>query len=607
MNINGTNSANRLIGTDSADRIAGLGANDTIFAGGGSDVAHGGNGADRVSGGGGGDRLSGGLGNDVLFGAGPRDVNVGSANITVTPVGEDLGRAVYATSAPGDPDRLYVVEQRTGRVMILDPETGAVASEPFLDIPDDTLATGSEQGLLGLAFDPDYASNGRFYVTLTRADGDVELRSYTRSAGDPDLADAASGDTLLVIDRDNGGRTHNGGWIGFGPDGMLYMGVGDEGLTGDPANNAQNIGELWGKMLRIDTSGDSYPANPNRDYAIPDDNPFVGRAGADEIWSIGLRNPWRASFDQETGDLYIGDVGQAEREEINVELAGSAGGTNYGWKVKEGELVYDSTVPGNPSPTSPELTDPVATYGHDENGGFAVIGGYVYRGETGGLQGRYLYADNISNQLWSFRLIDGAAVDLTNHTAQIVGGDIDRITSFAEDGRGNLYAVLLDGTISRFSFGQNAGDGADTIDGGAGNDRLYGGAGDDTLAGGVGRDSLWGGAQDDALRGQQGNDQLVGGPGDDFVSGDFGDDILWGRSGNDTFHYGPNFGADTIGDFEDDIDSLRFGNRFGFDTVDEALASAENVGGSVVFTFSAAHTLTVAGMTISTLSDDILV
>jgi glucose/arabinose dehydrogenase len=607
MNITGTNGADRLVGTATADRIDGLGANDTIRAGSGSDVANGGAGADQVAGGEGADRLTGGDGDDALFGYAQSDAIAGSADIRVREVGAGSAQLVAAVAAPGDPDRLYVVEQHTGRVMILDPATGETVAQPFLDLPDDSLATGAEQGVLGIAFDPGYATNGRFYLTLTRTNGDLELRAYERSASDPDRADAASGETVLVIDRDNTSRNHNGGWLGFGPDDMLYMSVGDEGMAGDPANNAQNRGELWGKILRIDPNGDSFPGNPARNYAIPDDNPFVGRAGADEVWALGLRNPWRASFDRETGDFYIADVGQDAREEIDVALAGSAGGANYGWKVKEGELTYDASVPGNPPPTSPTLTDPVVSYGHDASGGFAVIGGYVYRGESGGMQGRYLYADNVSGHLWSFRLVDGAAVDVTNHTDQLVGGDVDGITSFAEDGRGNLYAVRIDGTVARLDFGLGAGDGDDTLDGGSGNDRLYGGAGADDLQGGVGHDTLWGGGQDDALRGGAGDDVLFGGAGEDFISGGVGADTLYGRSGDDTFQYGPGFGRDRVVDFEDDRDVLRLGNRFGFETADEALAYAHDSGGGVVFDFGSGNTLTVAGMTVAELADDILV
>ena len=248
-----------------------------IRAGSGGDRVEGGGGDDRIAGGEGRDRLAGGAGDDLIFGFGGSDRRAGSDAIAVRPVGEGFERPVYATAAPGDPGRLYVVEQHSGRIEILDLATGEIGARPFLDLPDGMLADGNEQGLLGLAFHPDYAENRRFFVFLTRADGDVEVRAYRRAAGDPDRAVAASGDTILRIDKDNGAGNHNGGWIGFGPDGMLHVAVGDEGLAGDPANNAQDQGELWGKILRIDVDGDDF-AGGARDYAIPDGQP-VRRPG----------------------------------------------------------------------------------------------------------------------------------------------------------------------------------------------------------------------------------------------------------------------------------------------------------------------------------------
>ena len=580
MRIVGNGLANVLRGTALGDQIRGGGGDDRLLGGSGRDAVSGGTGDDRISGGEGRDELFGGDGDDVIFGFGAADRAAGSADITLANVGrEAFSRPVFATAAPGDPDRLYVVEQHSGQIRILDTGSGETKADPFLDLPDGSLADGNEQGLLGLAFHPDYAANGRFFVYLTQADGDVEVRSYQRSGSDPDRAAAGSGDTLLVIDKDNGAGNHNGGWIGFGPDGMLYVGVGDEGLSGDPDNNAQNVDVLWGKMLRIDVDGDDFGGNADRDYAIPEGNPFAGRAGADEIWALGLRNPWRNSFDRQTGDLYIGDVGQGEREEIDFQRAG-VGGANYGWKVKEGEIVFDDGVPGNPRPDSPGLTDPVASYRHDASGGFAVVGGYVYRGEAGGMQGRYLYADFVSEQLWSLRMVGGRAVDVTNHTAQLVseGGSIDGITSFAEDGRGNLYVVGIGGQVSRLSFGEAAADAADRIRGGDGNDRLFGGAGDDRLFGDGGRDRLDGGAQDDVLS---------GGP------------------GADTFVF--RAGADTITDFRDDVDTIRLGDGFGLASVSQALAMGEEVGRDVVFDFAGGETLTVRGTSLAALADDLVV
>jgi glucose/arabinose dehydrogenase len=544
-------------------------------------------GDDRIAGGDGRDRLLGGAGDDLIFGFGPSDRHPRSDVIAVRPVGEGFERPVHAAAAPGDPGRLYVVEQHTGRIEILDVATGAIRRRAFLDLPDELLADGGEQGLLGLAFHPDYATNGRFFVHLTRADGDVELREFRRSATDPNRAEPGTGDVILRIDKDNGAGNHNGGWIGFGPDGMLHVAVGDEGLAGDPANNAQNRGELWGKILRIDVDGDDF-ASGTRDYAIPADNPFVGRAGLDEIWALGLRNPWRASFDRETGDFWIGDVGQGDREEIDVRGAGAPGGANFGWKVKEGELVFDDSVPGNPRPGSPALVDPVATYGHGPRGGFAVVGGYVHRGDDPGMQGRYLYADFVTDQLWSLRLAGGRAVAVTNHRDQLVGAPFEGVTSFAEDERGNLYVVGIDGTVARLGFGAGSGDAADAIAGGAGNDRLFGGAGDDDLRGGPGRDGLDGGGQDD---------RLAGGP---------GADLLTGGRGGDLFVFRPGFGADVVADFRDDADAVRLAG-FGFASPGEALALATRVAGDLVFDFGDGDWLTVRDTTRAALADDLLV
>jgi len=567
-----------IAGSGAGDRIVGTGRGDAIRAGSGGDRVEGRGGDDRIAGGEGRDRLEGGQGDDLIFGFGGSDRRAGSDAIAVRPVGEGFERPVYATTAPGDPGRLYVVEQHSGRIEILDLKTGEVGARPFLNLPDRMLADGNEQGLLGLAFHPDYAENRRFYVFLTRADGDVEVRAYRRAAGDPDRAVAASGDTILRIDKDNGAGNHNGGWIGFGPDGLLHVAVGDEGLAGDPSNNAQDRGEFWGKILRIDVDGDDF-AGGARDYAIPDDNPFVGRPGLDEVWALGLRNPWRASFDRETGDFWLGDVGQDAREEIDLVRAGGPGGTNFGWKVKEGELVFDGGVPGNPAPDRPALTDPLTTYRHGPGGGFAVVGGYVHRGDDGGMLGRYLYADFVSGGLWSLRRVGDRAVDVTDHRGQLVGADFGGVTSFAEDARGNLYAVSIDGTVSRLRFREGSGDGADRLAGGAGDDRLFGGAGDDALVGGRRRDRLDGGGQDDRLAGGRGADEFV---------------------------FRPGSGSDRVVDFRDDVDAIRLGDGFGLGTPAEALALATNVRGDVVFDFGRER-LTVRDATLAELRDDLLV
>jgi Ca2+-binding RTX toxin-like protein len=594
MVIVGSVGADVLRGTRTRDEVSGLGGDDTIYAGGGSDSADGGAGNDRISGGEGRDRLVGGDGDDVIFGFNSDDRDGESGLIVAEHIGSArFSRPVFATSAPGDPDRLYVVEQYTGRIRILDTETGAINGTPFLDIPDANLAAGAEQGLLGLAFHPDYANNGRLFVYMTQADGDIAVRAFRRSATDPDRVDPLSADTILTIDRDNAVTNHNGGWMAFGTDGMLYIAVGDEG-GGD--NNAQDVNSRWGKLLRVDVNGDDFAGDGLRDYSIPDDNPFVGRAGADEIWALGLRNPWRNSFDRETGDLYIGDVGQSAREEINFQPAGAPGGVNYGWRVMEGELVYDDDIPGNPPPDSPELTAPIVTYPHDASGGVSVIGGYVYRGQSAGMEGRYVYADFASDRLWSLRVVDGRAVDVIDHTAQLTGDSVSGITSFAEDGRGNLYALGIGGTITRLSFGSGTGDGADIISGGAGADRLYGGAGADRLNGDAGDDTLRGGLGADLLIGGEGADRLLGGRGDDVMAGGAGADIFFFREG-----------ADEIVAFTDDVDTLRLDASFRFGSAEQALGFADQEGADVVFSFAGGGELTVSGITIAALEDDLLV
>jgi len=384
-----------LTGSIRADLLAGTAIADTARGKSGPDTINGGLGNDTLSGGDGADRLFGGQGDDVIFGHGPADQLPGSGDIVTTLIISGLDQPVFMSSAPGDPDRLFVVE-KTGQIRILDPLTGTTNAVDFLDIPAAQLQTSDEQGVLGMAFHPDYATNGKFYVYVTNAAGNIELREYLRTAGNPDLADGGSSNVILTIPhpiREN----HNGGWIGFGPDGYLYISVGDGGGGGDPDNNAQNTGSLLGKMLRIDVNGDDFPGTA-RNYAVPTDNPFANGAGADEIWAVGLRNSWRASFDRLTGDLYIGDVGQGDREEINFQSAGAPGGANYGWAIREGFLIYDGARPGNLPPDSPLLVDPVLEYAHDStpNGGFSVTGGYVYRGPGAGMQGVYLYADFVS-------------------------------------------------------------------------------------------------------------------------------------------------------------------------------------------------------------------
>jgi glucose/arabinose dehydrogenase len=548
--INGTLRANLLTGTSTADTLRGLAGTDTL---------RGGLGADTLAGGDGADRIIGGAGNDVMFGHSRADGTPGSSDILVTRVGQGFDQPVFLTSAPGNADRLFVVE-KTGHIQTLNPTTGAKTT--FLDIPASQLTTGGEQGLLSMAFHPDYATNGKFYVYMVNEQGNLEVRQYTRSTTNPNRADAASGDVILAIDHPTNSN-HNGGWLGFGPNGMLYIGTGDGGAGGDPLNNAQNEDVLLGKMLRIDVNGDDFAGDASRDYAIPDSNPFANGPGADEIWATGLRNPWRPSFDRVTGDLYIADVGQNAWEEVNWQSHTSAGGENYGWVVREGNTTFDPNRPGNPAPNSPLLTDPLLAYDHSgaPDGGFSVTGGYVYRGPSAGLQGVYLYADFVTNQVWSFRVVDGRAVDQANRTAQLVssGGQIDQIASFGEDGRGNLYIVGLDGEVFLLRPQAAAGDGADYLDGGAGRDNIHGGAGNDTLLGGTGNDTLHGNTQNDILRGGAGLDKLMGGRGADVFDFNAVTDSQTGIARRDV-----------VLDFADGVD------RLDFSTIDAQAGAAGN-------------------------------
>jgi glucose/arabinose dehydrogenase len=492
------------VGSAVADQLSGQASSDTLYGGTGNDVLSGGEGRDT---------LYGGAGDDALYGFGSSDAIDGSGDLRATRIATGYDTPVFAISAPGRPNQLFVVE-KGGQIEIVDVLTGVKQATPFLTIPPAGLTTTGESGLLGLAFDPDYATNGRFFVYVTNASGDLEIRKYDRSASNANLADASSGDVILTIPHPTN-TNHNGGWLGFGPDGYLYIATGDGGGGGDPANNAQNINSLLGKMLRIDVSSDAFPTDAGRDYAIPTGNPFSGVAGADEIWAIGLRNPWRPSFDRVTGDLYIADVGQDALEEVNFQAAGSAGGANYGWAIREGTQPYNPNRPGGPGP----LTSPVIDYPHttDGTGGFSVTGGYVYRGPDAGLRGVYLYADFITNQVWSFRVVNGVAVDAENRTSQLVqsGGTINNIASFGEDGQGRMYIIGIGGDIFRLNPQIGAGDGADVLSGGDGNDRILGGVGNDILYGGADNDSLFGGTQSDTLYGGTGRDLLTGGAGAD--------------------------------------------------------------------------------------------
>ncbi len=349
-----------------------------------------------------------------------------------------LSSALYVTHAPDDAGRIFVVQQ-SGLIRVV--RDGQLLPTPFLNIAS-TITSGGERGLLGLAFRPDYARSGKFVVSYTRrGDAASILAEYSVSATNPDVADPNSGQVLygpITQPFSN----HNGGCIQFGPDGYLYLGLGDGGSGGDPRCYAQNRQIQLGKMLRLDVT--TVPAS------IPPTNPFVNDSSTlDEIWALGLRNPWRFSFDRETGDLYIADVGQGAWEEINAVPASSTGGENYGWKMMEGNVCYGtSACPTGSFPpcNSPVLTDPIQVYSHSF--GCSVTGGYVYRGcAIPSLQGTYWYGDYCTGRIWSLQYQNGQAVNWQERTAQV--GTLRNLTSFGEDSEGELYAVSSSGTIYR--------------------------------------------------------------------------------------------------------------------------------------------------------------
>jgi len=315
-------------------------------------------------------------------------------------IASNLVKPVGITNAGDGSGRLFLTLQ-DGKIMIWNGTQ--VLATPFLDIDPIVNSSGSEQGLLGLAFHPDYNTNGYFYVNYTdNTGGDTVIARYSVSAGNPNVADPAS--ALKLVEIDQPFSNHNGGQLQFGPDGYLYIGMGDGGSGGDPFNNGQNPMALLGKMLRIDVDGGGNPPDCGggaANYTIPADNPFVDGPGGtcDEIWHMGLRNPWRFTFDRLTGDLFIGDVGQDSWEEVDRQPAASAGGENWGWRCYEGKHPYNTQGCG---PLN-SYDRPILEYSHAV--GCSITGGYVYRGPAmpGLGQGMYVYADYCSGRVWGAR------------------------------------------------------------------------------------------------------------------------------------------------------------------------------------------------------------
>lgn len=353
--------------------------------------------------------------------------------IEFNPIATGLPGAVDVVNAGDGSDRLFIV-QRTGEIRIF--SGGMLVDDEFLDLGTVVENGNSEQGLLSLAFHPDYENNGVFFVYYTRdGDGAVELARYTVSA-DANVANP-TGQVLLTIPKPSGRDNHNGGKLIFGTDGYLYVGVGDGGGTGDPDNLAQNGNALQGKMLRLDVNDFN-----STTYAIPAGNPYIGNAAVlDEIWAIGLRNPWRWSFDRLNGDMWIADVGQGTTEELNFRAAGTTGGINYGWRCYEGTNDYD--IAGCLPPVN--YISPVFQYPHNgTTGGFSVTGGYVYRGTDTRLYGYYIMADYVSGNVWKIIPTGPNTWDVSMQD-DLPGN----ISGFGEDEDGELYSVSLTGTLYR--------------------------------------------------------------------------------------------------------------------------------------------------------------
>ncbi len=420
----------------------------------------------------GGNNLDGSAGADLIYGYDPNGPQSEASGIPATRVATGLGQPVFAGAPPGDTSRLFIVE-KTGLIKILDLATGA---GPGNAVPR-RVGPDLERRRARPAR-PCLRSELRHQRLLLRLShqypsGDAEIRRYHVSSN-PNVADAASVTPIITIDQTNA-TNHKAGWIGFGPDGYLYIASGD----GAVAANAQDLSNLLGKMLRIDVHSDGFPGDPARNYAIPADNPFVTTAGAaGEIFALGLRNPWRDSFDRGLGDLYIADVGANQFEEVNFGQIGA----NYGWPVFEGP----------PGSSSPPTVAPIHFY--DRSVGQSITGGYVYRGEAEALQGQYFFADFVQGKVFTLRF-NGTAWVATERTSQIVTdfGTVGNVSSFGEDARGNLYLVDFDGDIFRLTPTVASADQADVLRGFGGNDLLFGGSGNDTLDGGAGADALVGG------------------------------------------------------------------------------------------------------------------
>lgn len=342
-----------------------------------------------------------------------------------TILSSDLQVPISITAAYDGSGRMFINE-KAGRIRIL--QSGELLSEPFMDLTDRVGSQSSEQGLLGLAFHPRYAENGQFFVHYSDRNGDTVLSRFQVSASDPNHGDPAS--EVILLQQDQPYPNHNGGQLAFGPDGYLYFGLGDGGSAGDPQNNGQSLDTWLGKILRLNV-------DQGQPYGVPADNPFVNGGGRSEIWAYGLRNPWRFSFDMLTGDMYIADVGQNQWEEIDYLPAGSPGGTNFGWRFKEGTHTYEDGASA-----AALLVDPV--YEYDHSLGCSVTGGYVYRGQSlPEWYGIYIFGDYCGGRIWGLMRLNGQWV---GQEMFVTGAGL---TAFGQDEAGEVYMLDAAGSVLR--------------------------------------------------------------------------------------------------------------------------------------------------------------
>ncbi|MFN8499097.1 MAG: PQQ-dependent sugar dehydrogenase [Anaerolineae bacterium] len=348
----------------------------------------------------------------------PAAAETAALSITLTPVATGFDQPVDMAAPNDGSGRLFIVEQ-TGKIRVWN--GSSILPTPFLDAHT-LISTSSERGLLSMALHPNYAANRTFFVYYTNTSGDLTLTRYQASASNPNVADTTTATVLLTIPHP-GQSNHNGAKLAFGPDGYLYFGTGDGGGGGDPNGNAQNLNVLLGKMLRLDVDHGS-------PYAVPPTNPFVGQSGKrGEIWADGLRNPWRFSFDRQTGEMWIGDVGQGAWEEVDLQPAG-VGGQNYGWNIMEGNVCYNAT-----SCNQAGLTLPILVYGHGA-GDCAIVGGYRYRGAAyPGLAGVYFYGDYCSGRIWGLTRSGATWTPSAPFSSGL------SLRSFGEDASGELYVL----------------------------------------------------------------------------------------------------------------------------------------------------------------------